>query len=204
MPILERSVLSIVFDRHKYTIGNTHSQMPSKKAYVERDRHGRGRIVIERRGSSSKTTTAELLEAAEEREAILIAENNALRTRLSVADRDSWEFRNLTAEYQHLVNEHHQCRYLRAQLDAQIRETRKVEDELDDEKDKVDKLMEKIHRIKSYKEKYEEKWSEAEILKRRILERDDVIRLAETRIADKNKMILYLKNYLRRHGFHVD
>jgi DNA repair ATPase RecN len=177
--------------------------MPSKKAYVERDRRGRERIVIERR-SSSKATTAELLEAAEEREAILRAENNALRTRLSVADRDSWEFRNLTAEYQHLINEHQQCTYLRGQLEAQIRETRRVEDDLDDEKDKVDKLTEKLRRTKSYKQKYEEKWSEAEILKRRVLERDDVIRLAETRIEDKNKLILYLKNYLRRHGFHVD
>jgi iron-sulfur cluster repair protein YtfE (RIC family) len=175
-----------------------------KKIFVERDRHGRDRFVVEKRGSSSRSSTAELLEAAEQREAILIAENGGLRTRLSVAERDSWEFRNLTAEYQHLVNEHHQCRYLRAQLEAQVRETRRVEDKLDDEKDRVDKLTEMLNRMKSYKEKYEEKWKEVEILKRRILERDDMIRLAETRIEDKNKVIIYLKSYLRRHGFHVD
>ena len=188
-----------------------------KKAYIERDRHGRERVILERRGSSStKPTTNELLDAAEDREVILIAENSALRAKLSVAERDSWEFRNLTAEYQHLVNEHQQCRYLRAQLDAQVRETRRIEDKLDDEKDKTeklfdkaDKLTEKIRLMKratyeSYKEKYEEKYNEVEILKRRILERDDIIRLGETRIADKNKTIIYLKNYLRDHGFRVE
>jgi hypothetical protein len=179
-----------------------------KKAYVERDRYGRERVVIERRGSSSKTT-AELLDAAEEREALLIAENNALRTRLSVADRDSWEFRNLTAEYQRLAYEHQQCRYLRAQLDAQVRETRRVEDKLDDEKAVADKLKDKVRLAKrfshdAYRELYEEKCREVELLKRRVLERDDTIRLDEARIADKNKTILFLKNYLRDHGFRVD
>ena len=131
-------------------------------------------------------------------------ENAALRHRLSVAERDCWDFRNLTADYQRLVNEHHQCRYLRAQLDAQIRETRRVEDKLDDEKDRVDKLTETLRRMKSYRKKYEEKWNEVEVLQRRLLERDDRLRLAETRIADKNKMIIYLKNALRARGFRVD
>ncbi|KAG0651234.1 hypothetical protein D0Z07_1883 [Hyphodiscus hymeniophilus] len=175
-----------------------------RKVYVEEDRHGRKKFVIERRGSSSRSSTAELLEAAEEREASLSAENIALRNRLSVAERDAWEFRNLTAEYQHLVNEHHQCRYLRAQLDAQIRDTRRVEDRLDDEKDRVHKMGETLRRMKSYKEKYDEKWNEVEVLKRRILERDDILRLAETRIEDKNKLIIYLKKYLRDHGFRVE
>jgi hypothetical protein len=150
-----------------------------------------------------------LLDEAERREAELIAENNALRTRLSVAERDSWEFRNLTAEYQHLVNDHHQCRYLRAQLDAQVRETRRVEDRLDDEKGATGKLKEKIRLMKrftheSYKELYEEKCREVDSLKRKIWERDDTIRLDETRMADKNKTIIYLKNYLRDRGFRVE
>ena len=189
--------------------------MPHKKAYVERDRHGRERVVLERRGSA-KLTTSELLNAAEEREQILIAENNTLRTRLSIAERDSYEFRNLTAAYQQLVHEHQQCRYLRGQLDAQVRETRIVEDQLDDEKDKkeklydkVDKLNEKIRLLKrstyeSYKDRYEENLREAEALKRRIMEQDNMVRLGEARILDKNNTILSLKSYLRRHGFHVD
>ena len=121
--------------------------MAPNKAYIERDRHGRERIVIEkkRRGSStsSRPTAQELLEAAEDREAGLIAENSVLRATLSGAQRDSWEFRNLTSDYQRLVNEHHQCQFLRAQLDAEVREIRRIEDKLDDEKDKTDKLSHK-------------------------------------------------------------
>jgi len=175
------------------------------KAYIERDRHGRERIVIEkkRRGSttSSRPSTQELLDAAQDREAALIAENNGLRATLSGAQRDSWEFRNLTVDYQNLVHEHSQCRYLRGQLDAQIRETRRIEDRLDDEKDKTEKLIEKIHKLTDKNDKLEER---IEVLKRKILGQDDIIRLGETRIADKNKTIIYLKNYLRDHGFRVD
>jgi hypothetical protein len=157
-----------------------------------------------------------MLDAAEEREAILIAENNALRTRLSAAQRDQWEFQNLTIAYQNLVNDHRQCRYLRGQLDAQVMETRALEDRLDDERDKREKwerknekLKEEIHLMRrgsyeSYRHKYEEKRTEVEVLKRRVLAQDDLIQLGETRIADKNKTILYLKNYLRDHGFRVD
>ena len=179
--------------------------MAPKKAYIERDRHGRERIVIEkrRRGSStsSRPSTQELLDAAEDREAALIAENNVLRATLSGAQRDSWEFRNLTADYQHLVNEHHQCRFLRAQLDTQVRETRRIEDKLDDEKDKTEKLIHKIHTLTEKNDKLEDRM---EVLRRKILGQDDTIRLAETRIEDKNRTIIYLKNYLRNHGFRVE
>jgi chromosome segregation ATPase len=183
--------------------------MMAKKVYIERNRKGRDRVVIERGSSSSRSGVAELIEEAEQREASLTAENYTLRTRLSVAERDSWEFRNLTAEYQHLVNEHQQCRYLRTQLEAQVRETRMVEDELDNERDLVNKLKNKVNSMKkasrdSYSEKYKEKWQEVEVLKQGILERDELLRLAQTRIEDKNKIIHYLKKYLREHGFRVD
>ena len=175
------------------------------KAYIERDRHGRERIVIEkkRRGSttSSRPSTQDLLEAAEDREAALIAENSALRATLSGAQRDSWEFRNLTVDYQNLVHEHSQCRYLRGQLDAQVRETRRIEERLDDEKDKTEKLIDKIHKLTDKNEKLEDKM---EVMRRQILAQDDTIRLEEARISDKNKTIIYLKKYLRDHGFRVD
>jgi cell division protein FtsB len=186
--------------------------MAPQKAYIERDRHGRQRIVIEkkRRGSatSSRPSTQDLLDAAIRREEELIIENNALRATLSGSQRDSWEHRNLTVAYQNLVNEHNHCGYLRAQLEAQVRETQRLEDRLDDEKDKSEKLAHKNHSLADKIEKLEDKLhdmrSRIAERDRTIIEHEDIIRLNETRINDKNKVIIYLKQYLRDHGFRVD
>ena len=174
-----------------------------KKAYIER-RNGKDHVVIERSGSSSRPSTAELLIAAEQREASLIAENAVLRNRLSIAERDSWELRNLTADYQRLINEHQQCRNLRAQLDSQIRETRRVEGRLDDEKVRTRRLTEALRGLRTIEERYIQKRDEVEVLTRMVLEHQDALALWETRIAEKDRRIAYLRRLLRQLGVDVD
>jgi hypothetical protein len=159
--------------------------------------HGRGRNV------------RELLSDAEEQIETLNGEILSLQTRLSYAQRDNWQ-------YQNIVNEHQQCRNIRAQLDAQVREVRRLEDLLADEEDtsarlrhKNEELKEKYRLMKrgnreeEFKLRYEEKLAEVEVLRRRLVEKDELLGVEETRIAEKNRTIVYLKDYLRRHGFHV-
>tara|TARA_R110002060_G_scaffold36607_2_gene47612 strand:+ start:212 stop:532 length:321 start_codon:yes stop_codon:yes gene_type:complete len=105
---------------------------------------------------------------------------------------------------------------MRAQLDAQVREVRRIEDLLIEEEDRNAKLVHKNEKLEeknrmlkrgsgeNYQRRYEEKLLEVEMLRTRMVEKEDLIRLAETRIADKNSTIVYLKNYLRTHGFRVD
>jgi hypothetical protein len=113
---------------------------------------------------------------------------------------------------------------MEAQLEAQVREVRKVEALLVQEEDRNRKLLHKIERLEEkvrlmkrgsqegegLREGYEQKALEVEILRQRILERDgeirdrdDTIRLAETRIREKNSRIVYLTNFLRTKGFRV-
>jgi hypothetical protein len=194
-------------------IGNIVSPMP-KDYRIERDGRGRERLVrtsSHREGGSHSRarSTRELLNEAEEREEVLNGEILSLQTRLSYAQRDNWQ-------YQNIVNEHQHCRNIRAQLDAQVREVRRLEDLLADEEDtsarlrhKNEELKEKYRDLRSrnreeeYKLRYEEKLAEVEVLRRRLAEKDELLALGETRIADKNRTIVYLKNYLRTHGFHV-
>ena len=95
-------------------------------------------------------------------------------------------------------------------MEAQVREVSRVEDLLADEEDKNEKLKEKIRLLKrgsghdGYRARFEEKVMEVELLRQRIAERENLIRLTETRVAEKNRTILYLKNYLRTHGFRVE
>jgi hypothetical protein len=188
--------------------------MANREYRIERDSRGRERLVrtssyheggSHRRGK----TTGELLNEAEEREQVLNGEILSLETRLSYTQRDNWE-------YQNIVNEHQQCANIRAQLEAQVREVRRLEDLLTDEEDanarlrsKNEELKEKYRLMKrgsreeEYKLRYEEKLLEVEVLRRRLVEKDEIVRLAETRITDKNRTIVYLKNYLRARGFHV-
>ncbi|KAE9365527.1 hypothetical protein N431DRAFT_488665 [Stipitochalara longipes BDJ] len=66
------------------------------------------------------------------------------------------------------------------------------------------KLPKKIgSREGHFKLGYEEGLAEVGTLQLRLTEKDDVLTLANTRIAEKNRTILYLKDYLRNHGFHV-
>jgi predicted RNase H-like nuclease (RuvC/YqgF family) len=100
--------------------------------------------------------------------------------------------------------------HLHAQLEAQVREVSRLEDLLADEEDNNEKLKEKIRIMRrggaddGDRVRFEEKVLEAELLRVRVAEREELVRLAETRVAEKNRTILYLKNYLRTHGFRVE
>jgi hypothetical protein len=188
--------------------------MPSRDYTIERDGRGRERIVRtssnRERGSHGRARSMrELLNDAEEREEELKGEVLSLQTRLSYAQRDNWQ-------YQNLVNEHRHCRNLRGELETQVREVRRLEDLLADEEDTTarlkrkneelkekNRLMKRGNREEEFRSRYEEKLAEVEVLRRRLAERDEMLALAETRIANKNRTILYLKNYLRSHGFNV-
>lgn len=202
--------------------------MPHRTVYLERDARGRERVVIprlERSRSHDRKSDRELLIESEEREAALSIEISALQNRLSYAQRDQWQLEQLRAEHQRLIHAHNNCRNTHAQLDAQVREVRRIEDLLADEVDKVERLRQKVEDLKerirlikrtsgefeAYRARYEEKALEVEVLKQRlvekdqrIIERDEQVRLAEARVADKNSTILFLKNYLRTHGFRVE
>jgi ribosomal protein L16 Arg81 hydroxylase len=95
-------------------------------------------------------------------------------------------------------------------LEAQVREVSRLEDLLTDEEDKNERLKEKIRLLKrgsgheGYRTRFEEKVLEVELLRQRLAEREELVRLAETRVAEKNRTILYFKNYLRTHGFRVE
>jgi chromosome segregation ATPase len=209
--------------------------MPHKTAYIERDSRGRERLVIPRSGrthSHGRKSDRELLNESEEREAQLRAELSGLQTRLSLAQRDQWELQRLREEHQRLAHAHNGCRNVHVQLDAQVRELRRVEDLLADEEEKSEGLRRKVEQFKEkieeykerlrlmrrtsgdfevYRARYEEKTREVEVLKQilterdhQIIEKEDQIRLAETRVTDRNATILYLKNYLRTHGFRVE
>ncbi len=215
-------------------IGNALT-MPAQTAYIERDGRGRERLVIPKRSRSQshhRKSDRELLNESEEIEVSLGVELAAMQNRLSMAQRDQWEYQNLREQHQRLIHEHQNCRNLHAQLDAQVREVRRIEDLLADEedkserlhhrvqelKDKVEELKEKIRLMRRtsgefevYRARYEEKAVEVEVLRRslaerdrRIIEQDEHIRLADIRVQEKNSTILYLKNYLTRHGFRVD
>ncbi|KAN0119685.1 hypothetical protein V8E51_001893 [Hyaloscypha variabilis] len=189
--------------------------MANNREYrIERDGRGRERLVrssSHREGGSHGRgrNARELLSDAEEQIETLNGEILSLQTRLSYAQRDNWQ-------YQNIVNEHQQCRNIRAQLDAQVREVRRLEDLLADEEDtsarlrhKNEELKEKYRLMKrgsreeEFKLRYEEKLAEVEVLRRRLVEKDELLGVEETRIAEKNRTIVYLKDYLRRHGFHV-
>jgi hypothetical protein len=182
--------------------------MANRNGYIERDRHGRERVVFtSNRRSSSRTrlSTRELLNAAEEREEVLIARNQQLEAQLS------WSQTNesrIQSGLQNLVNEHYACRNLRAQLQAQVDATRRLQDRLKEEKDKNGALGERIRLIQrssyeSYRQRYEETLGEVEILKIGLRDRDELLRLNELRLEKKTQLIIDLKQHLRDLGYRV-
>jgi hypothetical protein len=208
--------------------------MSGRRGYIERDPRGRGRIVLPRSGSYHRTrsqsydgdrrTTRELLDEAEEREAILTAEVASLQTRLSFAQRAEWQLQNLQRDHQTLRTEHGHCRNMRVQLEAQEREVGRVGDLLAEVQEKYEELKERYRLMKrgsasgeGYKIRFEEKAMEVDLLRHRISEREEALRLmevrlvdksnalrlAETRLVDRDSTIRYLKDYLRTHGFRV-
>lgn len=197
--------------------------MSNRRGYIERDSRGRERLVLGRTSSHRRAasdghhTTAQLLEESEAREQSLLSEVSSLQTRLSEAQRDQWHLQTLRTEHQRVVNEHYQCRSLRGQLDANAREVTRLDDLLAEEEDKtehlqhkVEKLEEKVRLLKrgssdqGYRMRYEEKLREVEVLRERMVEKDNTLRLAEARITDRDGTIAYFRNYLRTHGFRIE
>lgn len=201
------------------------------RTYIERDSRGRERLVLSRSGSHHRSSShgrlplRDLLDEAEIREEALTAEVRSLQLQLSEAKRSEWHLQNLRIEHQKVVNEHYGCRHMQAQLEAQVREVRRLETLLAQEEERNDKLLNKNERLEEkirlmkrgsregegLREGYEQKVLEVEVLRQRLVERDHEIRdaairlrLAETRITDKNETIVYLKDYLRSKGFRVD
>ncbi|KAF4627082.1 hypothetical protein G7Y89_g11070 [Cudoniella acicularis] len=208
-------------------------------AYVERDRHGHERLVIRRSSSRERRSSSRELIEAEERYDALQAEVGRLQTRLSFEQRNAW---NLQRENERLSAEHYNCHNIQTQLDNEIREVRRLEDLLDDEEKKSERLEEKLRLMKrgltgkredaeGYRLSYEQKVQEVEVLRVRLAEMDEINRLNEGRLAEKNRALVeknreitekkaaiveknmalkhkdntisYLKEYLRTHGFVV-
>lgn len=92
---------------------------------------------------------------------------------------------------------------------------RRIDDLLADQEDrtekykaKVEKLEEKIRLLKrgiveDYRERYETAMKDLDLLTQRLGEKNDELRLADTRIAEKNRTILYLRDYLQQLGYSV-
>ncbi|KAF8862153.1 hypothetical protein BDZ45DRAFT_739456 [Acephala macrosclerotiorum] len=160
----------------------------------------------------------DLLEQAETREEALAAEVRSLQSRLSLAQRSEWHLQNLRIEHQKVVNEHYGCRHLQQQLEANVREVRRLESTLAKEEDINDKLVHKNEKLEEkvrlmkrgsresdgLREAYEQKELEVEVLRQRLMERDETLRLAEVRIAEKNSRIVYLKEFLWTKGYRVE
>jgi chromosome segregation ATPase len=138
-----------------------------------------------------------------------------LQNRLSFEQSNNW---NTRRENERLTSESYN---LQGQLEVEKQEVRRLDDMLYDVEEKFEKLEAKYRQLKrrsrsrsegrDYRRAYEEKATEVEGLRVRLAERDDLIRLDEARIAEKNRLlrersttITYLKNYLRTHGFRVE
>jgi predicted RNase H-like nuclease (RuvC/YqgF family) len=181
--------------------------MANRAVYVERDRHGRQcwvRTSDRLSPSRNRLSTRELLDAAEEREMELIAGNQALQERLN-RSRANEDY--LRKEYHDLANDHHQCRNLRAQLDAQLDENRRLRQKLQDSKDENGELKEEIRLLKrssrDYRQRYEEKVKDVDILRTRLLESEGLLHSNNVRLAEKDKIIADLEEFLRRRGYRV-
>jgi hypothetical protein len=68
----------------------------------------------------------------------------------------------------------------------------------------LDPPRKKGARIEGHQAILEEVHLDVEVLRQKLAEKEEVIRLAERRVADNNRTILYLKNCLRTHGFRVE
>ncbi|TVY94176.1 hypothetical protein LAWI1_G000436 [Lachnellula willkommii] len=196
--------------------------MPHKKhAYIERGPNGRNRFVIPRGRRYSESsehdsyTPNERLSAAQGRMEALEIQIGQLQNRLSFEQSNNWTARR---ENERLTAENYN---LQAQLEDERREVKRLDDMLFDLEKKHEKLEDKYKQLKrgsrsrsegsDYRRVYEEKAAEVEMLRVRLAERDDLIRLDAARISEKNHLlrekantIAYFKDYLRTHGFRVE
>jgi hypothetical protein len=172
--------------------------MANRGGYVERDRHGRERLVVTvnpRSSSRNRLSTRELLRAAEEREAVLTARNHHIETQLSWSQAGECRLQN-------------ECDHLAAELKTQVDVTKQLQALLSEEKDKSASLEGRLRLMQrnshdTYRQKYEEVLAEAEDLREGLRERDEMIRLNGLRLEKKAQMVLDLKEHLRLLGYRV-
>ena len=173
--------------------------MADRNAFIERDRRGRERLVIttsSRRASSrTRLSTRELLNAAEEREEVLIIRNEQLENQLA------WS-------QGHEQRAKEECSQLTARLQIQVDATRRLQDRLKEENDKVTDLEERIRLIQrtsyeSYRQRCDDLLVEVDGLRAAVRQRDDIIHANEVRLANKTQEIIDLKAHLRILGYRV-
>lgn len=173
--------------------------MANRNGYIERDRHGRERLVIRtsRRRSSSRTrpSTRELLNEAEEQAEVLAVRNQQLESQLA------WS-------QAHERRAKEECSQLAAQLQTQADATRRLQDRLKDEKDRREVSEERLRLMQrtsyeSYRQRYEEVLVEVDHLRALLREREETIRVNDVRLASKTQTIVELKEHLRSLGYRV-
>lgn len=171
--------------------------MTTRGGYVERDRHGRERLVVTvspRSSSRNRLSTRELI-AAEEREAVLTARNHHIETQLSWSQAAESRLQN-------------QCDHLAAELKTQVDVTKQLQSLLNEEKDRSASLEGRLRLMQrnshdTYRQRYEEVLAEVEDLREGLRERDEMIRLNGLRLEKKAQMVLDLKEHLRLLGYRV-
>lgn len=181
--------------------------MANRDRYIERDlRSGRERLVIRaspRRSSSrNRLSTVELLNAAEEREEVLIMRNEQLRDQLGFVQSQEQRAKE-------------ELRQVTARLQSQAEVTRELHDRLDDEKEKTAALEERLRLLQrtnrdTYRQRFEAAVNDVRALTAAVDDRDRDIRLKEAQIATKTQTIVQLRqrvheltNHLRDVGFEV-
>lgn len=179
------------------------------RAFVERDRRGRERVVVERnhRSSSCQPSNRELINELEDRNAALETDIRVLQYQLSMAQAQAWESRNAAAQYRQLQNEHYRCRNVRAQLAATEREVQRLDEKLDYTEDSLKKLTDKIRHYKrrsddgeAYRSRLQEALEEAGRLRRQLVEKERDLQHATRRNLEKTQVIDTLRGILRDYG----
>lgn len=95
-----------------------------------------------------------------------------------------------------------------SRLQSQVDATRRLQDRLKEEKDKVADLEERMRLMQrtsyeSYRQRYEDLLLEVDDLRAALRQRDDVIRVSEVRLSNKTQTIVELKAHLRSLGYRV-
>ena len=172
--------------------------MANRDRYIERDRYGNERLVIRtspRPSSSRRMSTRELLNAAEEREEVLIIRNEQLVNQLAWAQ----------AEERRAKEE---CGQLAARLQAQAEATRQIRDQLNDEKARTAALETRVRLMQrtsgeGYRQRNEALAADMENMRAALRDRDEALRLSNIRLDNKTQTIVDLKAHLMRLGYRV-
>ena len=173
--------------------------MANRDSYIDRDRYGRERLVIRTSprptSSRARLSTRELLNAAEEREAVLMIRNEQLETQLAWAQA-------------HERRAKEECGQLAARLQTQAEATRELRDKLNAEKEKRAELETRVRLMQrtsgeGYRQRYEALLADMENLRAALRDRDETLRLNNMRLESKTQTIVELKGHLRGLGYRV-